>query len=152
MPMRFILSAYVGPMPRPVVPMRRLPRKRSATLSSVRLYEAIRCASADSTSLAQETPRASSASISSNSTDRSTTTPLPMTGVQPGDRMPLGQQVQRVRLAADDHRVPGVVAAVELHDVVDRAAELVGGLALALVAPLSADEHECGHGSLPAPR
>ena len=37
MPMRFILSAYVGPMPRPVVPIRRLPRKRSVTLSIVRL-------------------------------------------------------------------------------------------------------------------
>ena len=37
MPIRFILSAYVGPMPRPVVPIRREPRKRSVTLSSVRL-------------------------------------------------------------------------------------------------------------------
>ena len=54
--------------------------------------------------------------------------------------------MQRVLLVADDDRVPGVVAAVELHDVVDRPAELVGGLALALVAPLGADEHEGGHG------
>ena len=61
------------------------------------------------------TPRASSPSISSNSTPRSTTTPLPMTGVQPGVRMPDGQQVQGVLLApSDDDGVAGVVAAVEL--------------------------------------
>jgi hypothetical protein len=37
MPIRLILSAYVGPMPRPVVPILRDPRKRSVTLSSWRL-------------------------------------------------------------------------------------------------------------------
>ena len=37
MPVRLILSAYVGPMPRPVVPILRLPRNRSVTLSIVRL-------------------------------------------------------------------------------------------------------------------
>ena len=56
------------------------------------------------------------------------------------------QQVQGVLLAADDDGVAGVVAAVELHDVVDAAAEQVGGLALAFVAPLGADEHDRGHG------
>ena len=56
-----------------------------------------------------------------------------------------GQQVQGVLLVADDDRVPGVVAAVELHDEVDTAAEQVGGLALALVAPLGADDHGGGH-------
>ena len=35
MPMRLILSAYAGPMPRPVVPSLALPRKRSVTLSMV---------------------------------------------------------------------------------------------------------------------
>jgi hypothetical protein len=53
--------------------------------------------------------------------------------------------VQSVGVLADDDGVPCVVAAVELDDVVDGATELVGGLALALVAPLGADEHECGH-------
>ena len=38
------------------------------------------------------TPRASSPSISWNSTLRSTTTPLPITGVHPGVRMPLGSR------------------------------------------------------------
>ena len=33
--MRLILSAYVGPMPRPVVPIWFLPRNRSVTLSMV---------------------------------------------------------------------------------------------------------------------
>ena len=36
-PIRFILSAYVGPMPRPVVPSRLVPRNRSVTLSRVLL-------------------------------------------------------------------------------------------------------------------
>ena len=57
-----------------------------------------------------------------------------------------GQQVQRVLLVADDDGVAGVVAAVELDDVVDAAAEQVGRLALALVAPLGADDDDGGHG------
>ena len=35
MPSRLTLSAYVGPMPRPVVPILFWPRKRSVTLSTV---------------------------------------------------------------------------------------------------------------------
>ncbi len=92
MPTRAILSAYVGPMPRPVVPSLRLPRKRSVTLSSVRLYGVMTCAAALTTSRDVSTPRALSPSISSNSTPRSTTTPLPMIGVQPGVRMPDGRR------------------------------------------------------------
>jgi hypothetical protein len=42
--------------------------------------------------------------------------------------------------------VAGVVAAVELDDVVDAAAEKVGGFAFAFVAPLGADDDYCGHG------
>jgi hypothetical protein len=62
-----------------------------------------------------------------------------------------GQQVQRVFLARpigllDDHRVAGVVAAVELHDVVDATAQQIGRLPLALIAPLGTDEHDSGHG------
>ena len=59
------------------------------------------------------------------------------------------QQVQRVLLVADHHRVAGVVAAVELDDVVEPAAEQVGGLALAFIAPLGADDHDCGHAGTP---
>ena len=56
-----------------------------------------------------------------------------------------GQQVQGVLLAVDHHRVAGVVAAVELHDVVDLGAEQVSRLALALVAPLRPDQHDAWH-------
>src|SRR5690606_34968173 len=56
-----------------------------------------------------------------------------------------GQQVQRVLLVADDHGVAGVVAAIELDDVIDTVSEQVGGLALAFIAPLGTDQHDCGH-------
>ncbi len=79
-------------MPRPVVPIRRAPRYRSLTLSSERLYDAMTCAFALIRSRDVSIPRASRPSISWNSTDRSTTTPLPMTGVTPGVRMPLGSR------------------------------------------------------------
>ena len=92
------------------------------------------------------TPRASSPSISSNRTPRSTTTPLPITGVHPGVRMPLGSRCSAYFCSsADDDGVAGVVAAVELDDVVDPAAEDVGRLALALVAPLGADDGDRWH-------
>ena len=50
------------------------------------------CASALTTSREQSMPRDSSASISEKSTPMSTTTPLPITGTQPGERMPLGSR------------------------------------------------------------
>src|SRR5690606_15384252 len=79
-------------MPRPVVPIMRLPRKRSVTLSRVVWYEVIRCALALTFSFETSTPRADSASSSWKSTSRSTTTPFPMTGVTPGVRMPEGSR------------------------------------------------------------
>ena len=84
-------------MPRPVVPIRRLPRKRSVTLSIVRLYGATMCAFADTSSREQSTPRAVRPSISSNSTARSMTAPLPITGVHPGVRMPDGSRCNAYR-------------------------------------------------------
>ena len=92
MPIRLILSAYAGPMPRPVVPILVLPRKRSVTLSMVEWYDAITCALALTTSGAASTPRACSASSSRNSASGETTTPLAITEVQPGVRMPLGSR------------------------------------------------------------
>ena len=59
------------------------------------------------------------------------------------------QQVQRILLVADDDRVTGVVATVELHDVVDATAKKVGGLALAFVSPLGADDDDSWHGLSP---
>ena len=92
MPTRLILSAYVGPMPRPVVPIWRLPRKRSVTLSMVRWYDVITCALELTRRRETSTPRAMSASSSWNSTSMSTTTPLAMTGVTPSERMPDGSR------------------------------------------------------------
>ena len=46
--------------------------------------------------------------------------------------------------------LPGVVAAVELDDVVDAVAEQVGRLALAFVAPLGADQNDGGHRGSPS--
>ena len=57
-----------------------------------------------------------------------------------------GEQVQGVLLVADDDGVSRVVAALVAHDVVHAPTEQVGGLALALIAPLSAKQHDCGHG------
>ena len=52
----------------------------------------MRCALALTSSREVSTPRASRSSISVNSTARSMTTPLPMTGVQPGVRIPEGSR------------------------------------------------------------
>ena len=79
-------------MPRPVVPICRLPRKRSVTRSSTRWYCVMRCALALTLRRDVSTPRACRASSSANSTSRSITTPLPITGVTPGDRMPEGSR------------------------------------------------------------
>ena len=45
----------------------------------------------------------------------------------------------------DDNGVTGVVPALVADDVVDAVAEEVGGLALALITPLRADEHDGWH-------
>ena len=79
------------------------------------------------------------------------TTPLPMTGMHPGREDAGGEEVQRVLLVADDDRVAGVVAALVAHHVVDGATEQVGGLSLALVTPLSTEQHKCGHRRTPLP-
>jgi hypothetical protein len=50
----------------------------------------IRCASADSSRRDVSTPRSASPSISVSSTFGSTTTPLPITGMQPGVSTPDG--------------------------------------------------------------
>ena len=106
----------------------------------------IRCASPEISSRDTSTPRSASPSISASSTFGSTTTPLPMTIIAFGRERAGRHQVQRVLLAVrGDHRVAGVVAAGVAHDVVDPLAQQVGNLALALVAPLRADEHDRWH-------
>ena len=70
-------------------------------------------------------------------------------GVDAGREDAGGKQVQRVLLVADDDGVPGVVAAVELHDPVGALTEEVGRLAFALVPPLHSDDDDAWHGLLP---
>jgi len=45
-------------------------------------------------------------------------------------------------LTVDDHRVPGIVTALEAHHRVDAVGEHVDHLALALIAPLGADDDD----------
>ena len=56
-----------------------------------------------------------------------------------------GQQRQLVDRAVDDQRVPGVVPALEARDHVGALGQPVDDLALALVAPLGADDHHVAH-------
>ena len=58
---------------------------------------------------------------------------------------PRRQQGQLVDLAVDHQRVAGVVAALETHDDVRPVGQPVDDLALALVAPLGADNGHIGH-------
>ena len=61
-------------------------------------------------------------------------------GGDPGGEHTGRQEVEGELLAVDDDGVSGVVAAVELHDVVDVLTELVSRLALSLVSPLGPDD------------
>ena len=79
-------------------------------------------------------PRASSMSTSLMSTRGSTTTPLPMTGVTAGYRIPEGTSAGE-GLAVDDDAVARVVATLVAHDHVHLFGEEVGELPLALVTP-----------------
>jgi hypothetical protein len=56
-----------------------------------------------------------------------------------------GDQVELPLDAVANDRVPGVVAALEADDEVGVLGEEVGDLALALVAPLGADDDDAGH-------
>src|SRR5690606_22867839 len=71
--------------------------------------------------------------------------PVGADGGDTGRQDAAGEPVPGVLLAPDDHRVPRVVAAVELHYVVDLRPQEVGRLALALVAPLGAHQDDRWH-------
>ncbi len=63
---------------------------------------------------------------------------------------PRRDQVQGELLPVRQHHgVPGVVAALIPDDALDPLAVEIGGLALALVAPLGPDQHHHRHGTLP---
>ena len=53
--------------------------------------------------------------------------------------------MQGIFFAANDDRVTGVIAAVELHDIVDAVGDQVCGFAFALIAPLGSDNYNGGH-------
>ena len=59
------------------------------------------------------------------------------------------QQRQLVDLAVDDQRVAGIVAALEADHHIRALRQPVDDLALALVAPLRADDHHIGHSNFP---
>ena len=123
MPTRFILSAYVGPMPRPVVPILRAAEEALGHLvdGAVVRRDDVRVGADDAAARCRRrAPRARRSPR--RAPPRSTTTPLPMTGRAAGREDAGGQQVQGVLLVVDDDGVAGVVAAVELDDVVDAAA------------------------------
>ena len=137
-------------MPRPVVPMRDLPRKRSVTLSMATWYGMIKCASAEISSLPVSTPLASRPA---ELLEQHAGVDHHAVADHVGDTRrqdPRRDEVQREVLAVGEHDgVPGVVAALVAHDPLDLLTEDVGGLALALVTPLGADEDDGRHVTLP---
>ena len=80
-PARLTLSTYAGPMPFNVVPILPSPRADSSAASKAWCHGKIRCARLETFNRAVEIPRDSRASISLNNVGKSTTTPLPITGV-----------------------------------------------------------------------
>ena len=89
-PTRRALSAYAGPMPFNVVPIFASPNLDSCSASSIWCHGKMSCAKLETINLLHEIPRVSSESISLNSVGKSTTTPLPMTGVTCEYSTPLG--------------------------------------------------------------
>ena len=89
MPIREALSAYAGPIPRRVVPIWSVPRRRSEAWSIAMCHGMIRCALPESTTTEMSMPRASSPSSSAISTSGSTTQPAPITETFP-EITPLG--------------------------------------------------------------
>ena len=133
-------------MPRPVVPILALPRNRSLTLSMATWYGMIKCASALIISLLVSTPRRSSPDSSSSSTPGVDHHAVADHVVHARREDSGRDEVQREVLAVGQHDgVAGVVAALVAHHPLDLAAEQVGGLALALVTPLGADQHDRRH-------
>ena len=75
----------------------------------------------------------------------STTTPLPMIDSLSGPHDARGQQAELVFDIADDERVAGIVAALKAHHDIGALRQPVDDLALALVAPLGADDGDIAH-------
>ena len=146
-PMRHARSPYAGPMPRrgrADLP-RRARRASSALVEGdvVRHDHVRRAADADAATRRCRAPRASS--ISSMQRARvdhdAVADDRRDVRVQHARR----DEVELEDLVADDDGVAGVVAALVAHDHRDLLGQEVGGLALALVAPLEADDHGGRH-------
>ena len=143
--MRVALSAYAGPMPRRVVPIWSLPRRRSRAPSSATCHGMIRCA------------------LPETKTSPAVVVPSRLEVVELGDQHggvddatcadrarlalddPRRDRADLVDLVADDDRVPGVRPTLVAADEVGLSGEQVDDLALALVAPLRADDHSRRH-------
>ena len=147
MPMRLILSAYAGPMPRPVVPSLALAEEALGDLvdggvvrrDHVRVgaddqRRQVDAAGDERVELAEQRLRRDHDAVGDHAG-------------RAGREDAAGQQVRRELLAVDDDRVAGVVAAARAHHEVDGlvGGEQVGGLALALVAPLGTEDDDRGH-------
>ena len=133
-------------MPRPVVPILALPRKRSRDLvdghvvrhDQVRVGADQQVAGVDAAALQPGQLVEQHAGIDHH--------PVADHVAHARGEDPGRDQVQREVLAVGQHHgVPGVVAALVAHHPLDLAAEQVGGFALALVAPLGTDQHDRRH-------
>ena len=77
------------------------------------------------------------------------TTPLPMTALTPGDRMPEGSRCRAYFSSPMTTVWPALLPPLNLTTQSVRSTEQVGRLALALVSPLAPDDDDAWHGHSP---
>ena len=147
MPRRAALSAYAGPMPRCVVPICSRPSRRSLARSIATCHGMIRCALPERRSaVGRDAARLERRRSPRPAPAGRRRIPAPMTQILARVEDPGRDVVELERLAADDDRVARVRAALVAADEFGALGEQVDDLALALVAPLRADDHGGGHG------
>ena len=144
MPRRLVGVGRADPAPRRADLQLAEPPLARAVERDVPRHDQVRVARDEHERRRSTSPRASRSSSSSIRTPGSTTQPAPMAHSLPRDD-PRRDLADLVRLAADDDRVPGVRAALVAADEVGLLGEQVDDLALALVAPLRADDHGRRH-------
>ena len=135
------LSPYAGPIPRPVVPIF-FPANRSVTLSSSTWYGAMMCVGTDHQTVGAD-PAGLQALHLPLEHGRVDDNPLAMTGTQLASRCLTATGATRT--SSPMTTVCPALLPLVAHDVVDTLTEDVCGLALALVAPLGAHEHDRRH-------
>ena len=138
-PLRCTLSSYAGPIPRrTIVPIFVRPGAVSAASSIIRWYGRITCARFDTKSCPSTGNPASLSFLTSprNAAGSNTTTPFQITPLHSRPQHATGNQLEHELLAADDDRMPGIVAArIPRHDG-KLLRQYIHNLALALIAPL----------------